>query len=432
MQESGLWNKAVVYLAHCDRDLTLMPRQGGLIEQAERLRISLTLHALFYEHAIVFDSGVLYNEPLRAVLTSPRFRPFGLDRLVTEGFVVPAHRDVAPTFVELERLLRATGTYEPPAPRVSVPFAEFLDQAPDAVFSSQDDVYGVFTALTARALTDEQLMAQVGLSAVAPDALDYFRSRSASFGGHIRRTFYYEYARRCASRGTAQALREFGSALSTEAYARLLGAAVAYPDQYERTIRAVYDIPFGLPDPDMVEVSLASGQEAAVLDRDVVGALDFDVVSDIRRGKPFRSWIAAFKAAQAEADPVIAAVELERAFATYCTELEEPLALAYDGVFKRERRQRTLLRINRVSGAAGGVTLGIVGMTVGAAAVPAGVIGVVWALGATGVDRLLDRSSRRLLDGAKGRVHHERIVSSADSRITMPSLAVARRSKVRG
>lgn len=232
MQAAELQDKATVYLAHCDRDLTLMPGQGRLIEQAERLRISLIWHALFYEHAIVFDSGVLYNEPLRALLTSPRFRPFGLDRLVTEGFVVPAHRDIAPTFVELERVLRETGTYEPVPARASVPFAEFLDAAPRAVLSSQEDVYGTFTTLSERALADEGLMARVGLAEVAPEAIDYFRSRAQSFNGHIRRTFYYELARRCGSRATAQALREFGSALSTEAYARLLGATVAYPARH--------------------------------------------------------------------------------------------------------------------------------------------------------------------------------------------------------
>ena len=374
--------RAAAYFAHTDRDLTLLPAEhaGGTVTPVDRLRALLAFYALFYAHLIVFDSGVIYNPLLREIFCGRDWAHHRYAELLSDGTLVAARRDVAPTFSDLERHLRTTGTYQPLDARVAIEFAEFLDERgmPDIV-SSQTQVYRTYSEAIELVLTHSGRMQRLGLGDVAPRALEYADSRRGAFNGLIRRSFFYEYADRLAADGqpaAATTLRELASAISSHTYATRLNLGPAFPERYERVTDAVYELP-----PRQEQFALRPVHEIALdwlpLEINVLRLLTYEEISDIRRSKAFATYTDALRAAQQEGDAATAGVRIEKAVSDYMVALQEPLSLVVAGKYDRVRTLDKRLRISTYGSGAGTVTTTVVGTVLGG--LPGALLGLIWA-----------------------------------------------------
>jgi hypothetical protein len=384
-----------IYLTHVDRDLGLSSVSRTPLGHDE-LHALLVLYSLLYDHLVIPDGASFYNLLLRDVMQGPTRRPYGLAKLLEHGIVVPVARDVAPSFVELEAFLHASGAWHSPDRDDARQWAEFLDEhTRTRVLLHHPSAGETFSDLVYEVTRDSRMADRLMLGGVRDDLSRFLAERELQYVDRFtRRSTLYEFADRLphSEATTARRTRILGGALYHLTAASALGLPCAMAGPFADAFGALNGLPVHVRQvvTDSRDMSPAA-VHAVPFDPLAFASIDFEVVFDIRRSRQFRTFVDAMAAAKSDANSVRGAATASAALAAYLGYLDEPLTIAVAGRHSEVRRLRRAATATSFTLTSAGIATSVAGLFLpGAESLTFGG-GLFWLFGEKAVGRYLDQ-----------------------------------------
>ena len=282
-----------------DRDLST-DRLFSRPLNKEQLAFSLKLHSLLFERIVVPDGATLYNDLLRSLVLRLGKNDDTIRLLFQNAVAVWSQRSNAPSFSELHEFMTATHSWEVQETALQHEYLDFLEEhcSHHRVTYDYETTASNFTRLTNSCLSNDQLMAALGLSSVAIPALTRSeQNRREAVDRYSRRTAIFEYAGILDRQGrTAKArhLRQLSSVIYHGSAATELKLPIAYSDQYREALNAIHgtEIPvWSHLAPHHPSIIVAADVDRVPFYASAIELLSYDVIADIRSSRPFQKYL---------------------------------------------------------------------------------------------------------------------------------------------